>query len=67
MGSNLFFVLCRSLIFHDFVAKCLTKEPRLRPTAFEMLKVWKKGLLLLLLLLGYKLVPFSLFMELLKC
>ncbi|KAI3976718.1 hypothetical protein MKX01_008576 [Papaver californicum] len=27
-----------SLIFHDFVAKCLTKEPRLRPTATEMLK-----------------------------
>ncbi|KNA20317.1 hypothetical protein SOVF_053080 isoform A [Spinacia oleracea] len=27
-----------SLIFHDFVAKCLTKEPRLRPTAPEMLK-----------------------------
>jgi serine/threonine protein kinase len=30
--------LCRSLVFHDFVAKCLTKEPRLRPTAAEMLK-----------------------------
>ncbi|KAG2322669.1 hypothetical protein Bca52824_015882 [Brassica carinata] len=30
--------LCRSLVFHDFVAKCLTKEPRLRPTADEMLK-----------------------------
>ncbi|KAG2253707.1 hypothetical protein Bca52824_083843 [Brassica carinata] len=28
----------RSLVFHDFVAKCLTKEPRLRPTADEMLK-----------------------------
>jgi serine/threonine protein kinase len=27
-----------SLIFHDFIAKCLTKEPRLRPTAGEMLK-----------------------------
>ncbi|OVA00826.1 Protein kinase domain [Macleaya cordata] len=27
-----------SLVFHDFVAKCLTKEPRLRPTATEMLK-----------------------------
>ncbi|KAF5752042.1 serine/threonine-protein kinase 4 B isoform X2 [Tripterygium wilfordii] len=27
-----------SLVFHDFVAKCLTKEPRLRPTAAEMLK-----------------------------
>ncbi|CAN1823691.1 Serine/threonine-protein kinase 1 [Linum perenne] len=27
-----------SLIFHDFVAKCLTKEPRSRPPAFEMLK-----------------------------
>lgn len=26
-----------SLIFHDFVAKCLTKEPRLRPTASSML------------------------------
>lgn len=26
-------------MFHDFVAKCLTKEPRLRPTAAEMLKV----------------------------
>lgn len=26
-------------MFHDFVAKCLTKEPRLRPTASEMLKV----------------------------
>ncbi|KAL2510101.1 Protein kinase superfamily protein [Forsythia ovata] len=26
-----------SLVFHDFVAKCLTKEPRLRPTAAEML------------------------------
>lgn len=26
-----------SLIFHDFVAKCLTKEPRLRPTANTML------------------------------
>ncbi|PSR88382.1 Serine/threonine-protein kinase [Actinidia chinensis var. chinensis] len=28
----------RSLVFHDFIAKCLTKEPRLRPTASEMLK-----------------------------
>ncbi|XP_009786232.1 serine/threonine-protein kinase 1 [Nicotiana sylvestris] len=27
-----------SLVFHDFVAKCLTKDPRLRPTASEMLK-----------------------------
>ncbi|KAM7487511.1 hypothetical protein LguiB_024995 [Lonicera macranthoides] len=27
-----------SLVFHDFIAKCLTKEPRLRPTASEMLK-----------------------------
>ncbi|KAL5761612.1 hypothetical protein ACOSP7_017876 [Xanthoceras sorbifolium] len=27
-----------SLVFHDFVAKCLTKEPRSRPTAAEMLK-----------------------------
>ncbi|KAK9750624.1 hypothetical protein RND81_02G208900 [Saponaria officinalis] len=27
-----------SLIFHDFVAKCLTKDPRLRPTASEMVK-----------------------------
>ncbi|XP_047307846.1 serine/threonine-protein kinase dst2 [Impatiens glandulifera] len=27
-----------SLVFHDFIAKCLTKEPRLRPTATEMLK-----------------------------
>ncbi|KAM0951365.1 putative protein kinase STE-STE20-Pl family [Dioscorea sansibarensis] len=27
-----------SLLFHDFVAKCLTKDPRLRPTATEMLK-----------------------------
>ncbi|XP_028803572.1 serine/threonine-protein kinase cst-1 isoform X2 [Neltuma alba] len=37
-----------SLHFHDFVAKCLTKEPRLRPTASEMLKhkffdKWKTG------------------------
>ncbi|XP_019428756.1 PREDICTED: serine/threonine-protein kinase dst1 isoform X2 [Lupinus angustifolius] len=37
-----------SLYFHDFVAKCLTKEPRLRPTAAEMLKhkffeKWKSG------------------------
>ncbi|KAK7274975.1 hypothetical protein RIF29_16078 [Crotalaria pallida] len=37
-----------SLYFHDFVAKCLTKEPRLRPTAAEMLKhkffeKWKTG------------------------
>jgi len=35
---NLIFFF-RSLYFHDFVAKCLTKEPRLRPTASEMLKV----------------------------
>ncbi|KAJ7515528.1 hypothetical protein O6H91_22G016800 [Diphasiastrum complanatum] len=27
-----------SLIFHDFVAKCLTKEPRSRPTATAMLQ-----------------------------
>ncbi|CAH9115022.1 unnamed protein product [Cuscuta europaea] len=27
-----------SLVFHDFIAKCLTKDPRLRPTAAEMLK-----------------------------
>ncbi|XP_060215087.1 serine/threonine-protein kinase 1 isoform X2 [Lycium barbarum] len=27
-----------SLVFHDFIAKCLTKDPRLRPTASEMLK-----------------------------
>ncbi|KAH7849471.1 hypothetical protein Vadar_018324 [Vaccinium darrowii] len=27
-----------SLVFHDFIAKCLTKEPRLRPTASELLK-----------------------------
>ncbi|KAL2349145.1 hypothetical protein Fmac_003145 [Flemingia macrophylla] len=37
-----------SLYFHDFVAKCLTKEPRLRPTTSEMLKhkffeKWKSG------------------------
>ena len=29
----------RSLLFHDFVAKCLTKDPRSRPAASEMLKV----------------------------
>ncbi|GJM96658.1 hypothetical protein PR202_ga13520 [Eleusine coracana subsp. coracana] len=28
----------RSLLFHDFIAKCLTKDPRLRPAASEMLK-----------------------------
>ncbi|KAL8161458.1 hypothetical protein V2J09_012947 [Rumex salicifolius] len=28
----------KSLVFHDFVAKCLTKDPRLRPSAPEMLK-----------------------------
>ncbi|ONK67394.1 uncharacterized protein A4U43_C06F19710 [Asparagus officinalis] len=27
-----------SLLFHDFVAKCLTKDPRTRPSAPEMLK-----------------------------
>ncbi|XP_042409487.1 serine/threonine-protein kinase ATG1-like isoform X1 [Zingiber officinale] len=27
-----------SLLFHDFIAKCLTKDPRLRPSATEMLK-----------------------------
>ncbi|XP_058183126.1 serine/threonine-protein kinase 1 isoform X2 [Rhododendron vialii] len=27
-----------SLVFHDFIAKCLTKEPRSRPTASELLK-----------------------------
>lgn len=27
-----------SLVFHDFIAKCLTKDPRVRPTASEMLK-----------------------------
>ncbi|XP_073294178.1 serine/threonine-protein kinase 1-like isoform X1 [Primulina huaijiensis] len=27
-----------SLVFHDFIAKCLTKDTRLRPTATEMLK-----------------------------
>ncbi|CAK9142429.1 unnamed protein product [Ilex paraguariensis] len=27
-----------SLVFHDFVAKCLTKDPRLRPAAAELLK-----------------------------
>ncbi|KAL9263554.1 Serine/threonine-protein kinase 1-like protein [Drosera capensis] len=27
-----------SLVFHDFVAKCLTKDPRLRPSATEILK-----------------------------
>ncbi|KAI4328566.1 hypothetical protein L6164_020908 [Bauhinia variegata] len=42
-----------SLYFHDFVAKCLTKEPRLRPTAFEMLKhklfdKWKTGAFLMM-------------------
>jgi hypothetical protein len=26
-----------SLVFHDYVAKCLTKEPRLRPTASALL------------------------------
>ncbi|MCH84203.1 serine/threonine-protein kinase dst1 [Trifolium medium] len=29
----------RSLYFHDFVANCLTKEPRLRPAASEMFKM----------------------------
>ncbi|KAL0682938.1 hypothetical protein Bca4012_049786 [Brassica carinata] len=37
--------LTASLVFHDFVAKCLTKEPRLRPTADEMLKVSYANLL----------------------
>jgi hypothetical protein len=32
-------LMCRSLVFHDFVAKCLTKEPRLRPTATVLLEV----------------------------
>ncbi|KAK1643974.1 hypothetical protein QYE76_061779 [Lolium multiflorum] len=27
-----------SLLFHDFIAKCLTKDARLRPAAVEMLK-----------------------------
>ncbi|KAL4574334.1 hypothetical protein LXL04_021163 [Taraxacum kok-saghyz] len=27
-----------SLVFHDFIAKCLTKDPRIRPTASELLK-----------------------------
>ncbi|XP_010923631.1 serine/threonine-protein kinase 1 [Elaeis guineensis] len=27
-----------SLLFHDFIAKCLTKDPRVRPGATEMLK-----------------------------
>lgn len=27
-----------SLLFHDFIAKCLTKDPRVRPSAPEMLK-----------------------------
>lgn len=27
-----------SLVFHDFIAKCLTKDPRVRPTASDMLK-----------------------------
>ena len=33
-------------MFHDFVAKCLTKEPRLRPTASEMLKVCQNSYVL---------------------
>ncbi|GER43811.1 protein kinase superfamily protein [Striga asiatica] len=28
----------RSLLFHDFVANCLAKDPRVRPTAAEMLR-----------------------------
>ncbi|KAD2393613.1 hypothetical protein R6Q59_012095 [Mikania micrantha] len=27
-----------SLVFHDFIAKCLAKDPRIRPTASELLK-----------------------------
>ncbi|XP_075518471.1 serine/threonine-protein kinase 1 isoform X1 [Primulina tabacum] len=27
-----------SLVFHDFISKCLTKDTRLQPTAIEMLK-----------------------------
>ncbi|XP_071686286.1 serine/threonine-protein kinase 1 isoform X2 [Rutidosis leptorrhynchoides] len=27
-----------SLVFHDFIAKCLTKDPRIRPAASELLK-----------------------------
>lgn len=38
-STNLIMRCYRSLVFHDFVAKCLTKDPRLRPTAAEMLKV----------------------------
>lgn len=39
-------------MFHDFVAKCLTKEPRLRPTASEMLKVCPAYLSMLYLTMG---------------
>jgi serine/threonine protein kinase len=28
-----------SLEFQDFIAKCLTKDPNLRPTALDMLNV----------------------------
>lgn len=47
-----------SLVFHDFVAKCLTKEPRLRPTALEMLKVCE-NYLSIVKHHGQKLKPFG--------
>jgi len=31
--------MCRSLNFHDFIAKCLTKDLKSRPTANELLEV----------------------------